>query len=56
MARERVPGLPVRALVKEHNTAYVRTALAAGLVATGRTVVLHDDRPGEPASVVFETR
>ena len=56
MARERVPGVPVRALVKEHNAASVRTALAAGLAPTGETVVLHDDLPDEPASLVFETR
>jgi RimJ/RimL family protein N-acetyltransferase len=56
MARERVPGLPVRALVKEHNTASVRTAWAAGLVPTGETVVLDDDVPDEPASLVFEVR
>jgi RimJ/RimL family protein N-acetyltransferase len=55
MAREQVPGLPVRALVKEHNTASVRTALAAGLARTGAAVVLDDDRPDEPASRVFET-
>jgi RimJ/RimL family protein N-acetyltransferase len=56
MARQRVPGVPVRALVKEHNTASVRTALAAGLTRTGHSVVLDDDLPDESASLVFETR
>lgn len=53
MATEWLPGRPVRALVKEVNTASVRTALACGLVRAGSTV-LPDDLPGEPPSVVFE--
>ena len=54
MATEWGPDLPVRALVKEHNTASVRTALASGLARTGREVVLADDRPDEALSLVFE--
>jgi RimJ/RimL family protein N-acetyltransferase len=53
LGTEWLPDLPVQALVKEHNTASVRTALSAGLVRAG-SKVLGDDRPGEPASVVFE--
>ncbi|HSU75236.1 MAG TPA: GNAT family N-acetyltransferase, partial [Terrabacter sp.] len=54
MATEWGPDLPVRALVKDHNAASVRTAESVGLVRTGDRVVLHDDRPDEPASAVFE--
>jgi RimJ/RimL family protein N-acetyltransferase len=54
MATEWVPDLPVRALVKEHNVASVRTALASGLVRTGDQVRLSDDLAEEPKSVVFE--
>ncbi len=54
MATEWYPALAVRALVKEHNTASVRTALAGGLVRTAVTEVLSDDLPDEPHSVVFE--
>ncbi|NNM44468.1 GNAT family N-acetyltransferase [Knoellia koreensis] len=45
---------PVRALVKEHNTASVRTALASGLARTDTTVTLRDDLPDEPPSLLFE--
>lgn len=55
MAIEWVPEHPVQALVKDHNTASVRTAESAGLVRTGRQVVLSDDRPDEPPSSVFES-
>lgn len=44
--------VPVRALVKEHNTASVNVALACGMERTG-TVVLDDDLPDEPPSAVF---
>lgn len=54
MATEWGPQLPVRALVKGHNTASVHTALASGLADTGREVVLADDRADEPSSLVFE--
>ncbi|MFC8503983.1 GNAT family N-acetyltransferase [Pedococcus sp. NPDC057267] len=53
-ATEWGPDLPVRALVKEHNTASVRTALSSGLLRTRREVVLADDRPDEPVSLVFD--
>lgn len=53
LAAEWLPGIPVQALVKEHNVASVRTALAAGLVRVG-TRVLSDDAPDEPPSTVFE--
>lgn len=45
---------PVRALVKDHNTASVRTAESVGLVRTGECRALGDDRPGEAPSAVFE--
>lgn len=54
MATEWGPALPVRALVKEHNTASVRTALACGLARTETTLALADDLPGESPSRVFE--
>jgi RimJ/RimL family protein N-acetyltransferase/GNAT superfamily N-acetyltransferase len=54
MATEWQASLPVRALVKEHNTASVRTATAAGLVRTDGTVVLPDDLPDEAPSVALE--
>jgi RimJ/RimL family protein N-acetyltransferase len=54
MATEWHADQPVRALVKEHNTASMRTALACGLVRTGETTVLSDDLPEEPPSVVLE--
>jgi RimJ/RimL family protein N-acetyltransferase/GNAT superfamily N-acetyltransferase len=53
MATEWLPGQPVQALVKAHNTASVRTAQAAGLVETGSRR-LGDDRPDEAPSLVFE--
>jgi RimJ/RimL family protein N-acetyltransferase len=54
MATEWLADRPVRALVKEHNAASVRTALACGLVRTGVTTVLPDDLADEPPSVEFE--
>jgi RimJ/RimL family protein N-acetyltransferase/ribosomal protein S18 acetylase RimI-like enzyme len=54
MATEWWSDHPVRALVKDHNRASVRTAEAAGLVRTGALVALPDDLPGEPPSSVFE--
>ncbi|GAA2168443.1 GNAT family N-acetyltransferase [Pedococcus bigeumensis] len=54
MAAEWCPDRPVRALVKDHNTASVRTAEAAGLVRTGEQLALADDRPDESPSSVFE--
>ena len=54
MATEWLGERPTRAVVKEHNVASVRTALASGLADTGRTVVLSDDRADEPPSMVFE--
>lgn len=54
MATQWHPHDPVRAVVKDHNTASVRTAESAGLVRTGDRLVLRDDRPDEPASAVFE--
>ena len=54
MATEWHPDHVVRALVKDHNAASVRTAEAAGLVRTGEQLVLADDRPDEPPSAVFE--
>ncbi|GAA2738739.1 hypothetical protein GCM10009867_31450 [Pedococcus aerophilus] len=54
MATQWQPHDPVRALVKDHNTASVRTAESAGFVRTGERVVLPDDLPDEPASAVFE--
>lgn len=54
MATEWQPDQPVRALVKEHNVASVRTALACGLDQTGDVVTLSDDLPEEPRSVVLE--
>ena len=54
MATEWHPGDRVRALVKDHNAASVRTAEAAGLVRTAEQLVLADDRPDEPPSSVFE--
>jgi RimJ/RimL family protein N-acetyltransferase len=53
-AAEWWPDRPVRALVKDHNTASVRTAQAAGLVRTGEQQALADDTPDEPPSSVFE--
>ena len=53
VAVERLPALPVWALVKEANTASVRTALASGFERVG-TRVLQDDLPDEPPSTVFE--
>jgi RimJ/RimL family protein N-acetyltransferase len=53
MATEWHPDHLVRALVKDHNAASVRTAEAAGLVRTGEQVVLADDVPDEPPSSVF---
>ena len=54
MATEWQPDHVVRALVKDHNVASVRTAQAAGLVRTGARLVLPDDRPDEAPSSVFE--
>lgn len=52
-ATECLPDLPVRAHVKEHNTASMATALRAGMTRIG-TRVLPDDLPDEPASTVLE--
>lgn len=54
LATEWLPDLPVQALVQEHNTPSVRTALSAGLVRAGSRI-LGDDPPGEPAWTVFES-
>lgn len=54
MATEWQPDQPVRALVKEHNVASVRTALACGLLRTPERFRLRDDLPDEPPSLVFE--
>jgi RimJ/RimL family protein N-acetyltransferase len=51
-AQEWLPGLPVWALVKEHNDASVATALACGMERTGARV-LKDDLPDEPPSTIF---
>jgi RimJ/RimL family protein N-acetyltransferase len=53
MATEWLPRWPVQALVKEHNTPSVRTALSAGLVRVGNRA-LEDDLPDELPSTVFE--
>ena len=50
-ATEWLPELTVRALVKDHNTASVRTAESAGLARTGEQVVLPDDLPDEPEQI-----
>ncbi|KQZ87546.1 hypothetical protein ASD62_18450 [Phycicoccus sp. Root563] len=54
MATEWHPHDPVRAVVKDHNPASVRTAESAGLLRTGARMVLADDLPDEPDSAVFE--
>jgi RimJ/RimL family protein N-acetyltransferase len=54
MATEWHPDHVVRALVKDHNAASVRTAEAAGLVRTGEQLVLADDSADEPPSSVFQ--
>jgi RimJ/RimL family protein N-acetyltransferase len=54
MATEWHPDRVVRALVKDHNQASVRTAESASLVRTGEQLVLADDLPDEPPSSVFE--
>jgi RimJ/RimL family protein N-acetyltransferase len=54
MATEWHHGAVVRALVKDHNAASVRTAEAAGLVRTDEELVLADDLPQEPPSPVFQ--
>lgn len=53
LATEWVPGEPVRAFARPHNTASIRTAEAAGLVQVG-TYDHPDDPPGEPPSVMLE--
>jgi RimJ/RimL family protein N-acetyltransferase len=54
LATEWLPGMPVRAFAREHNTASVRTAEAAGLAAVG-PFSHRDDPPGEPPSVMLES-
>lgn len=53
-AAEFLPGLHVWALVKEHNTPSVRTALASGFERNG-TRVLRDDLPDEAPSTIFQS-
>lgn len=51
-AVESLPDVPVWALVKEHNSASVATAIAAGMERMGARV-LEDDLPDEPPSTIF---
>ena len=53
VAVEHLPAIPVWALVKEVNEPSVRTALASGLDRVGARA-LHDDRPDEAPSSIFE--